>query len=81
MSWSPDGFDLVINNLMLLGLVRWSKLVLKIKEHVLYVVTFVHISQVVLVYHGLDFRPKFSKCLCLLLKDLLVILVFVIKVL
>ena len=43
------------------------------------VVTFVRKRQVVLVYRGLDFGPKLGKCLCLLLKDLPVILVFVIE--
>ena len=64
---------------MLLGPVRQSESVLEIKEHVLDVVVFVCIGQVVLLYHGLDFGPKLGKCLCLLLVDLLVILVFVIK--
>ena len=64
---------------MLSGPVSWSESVLKIKEHVLDVVAFVRIGQVVLVYRGLDFGPKLSKCLCLLLIDLPVILVFVIE--
>ena len=62
-----------------MGLVRWSESVLELVEHVPDVVAFVRVGQVVLVYRGLDFGPKLGKCLCLLLKDLLVILVFVIK--
>ena len=64
---------------MLSSLVSRSESVLKLVEHVLDVVIFVRKRQVVLVYRGLDLRPKLSKCLCLLLKDLLVILVFVIE--
>jgi len=64
---------------VLLGPVSWSKSVLELVEHVPDVVTFVHKSQVVLVYYGLDFGLKLGKCLCLLLVDLPVILVFVIE--
>jgi len=64
---------------VLLGPVRWSESVLEIEEHVPYVVAFVRIGQVVLVYRGLDFGPKFGKCLYLLLVDLPVILVFIIE--
>ena len=64
---------------MLSGLVCRSESVLEIEEHVPDVVAFVRIGQVVLVYRGLDFGPKLGKCLCLLLVDLPVILVFVIE--